>query len=119
MALSKSIDGKNARKGAIPAASPWPYVRGAAVANLIIAMEVFFDYALLTYNGISFPYLLWLIPFVTLVVWGSAAVLYLMPLGSLWLGTIARRLVGGFRSSPSGTSGVWDDWLDSPDPHRL
>jgi len=118
MSLSKSINGKNARKRAIPAVSPRPFVRAAVVANLIVAAQVSVVFALFTYDGKSFPYLLWLIPFVTLVVWGSATVLYLVPLASLWLGTFARRLIGPVRSSPSRRSGVWDNWLDSPEPHH-
>jgi hypothetical protein len=121
MALSKSIDGKNAVKGAIPAVSPWPFVRAAAVANLIVGTLVFFEaiaFAWSVRDGKVFAFALALIPFVTLVVWGSATVLYVVLLASRRLGTIARRLIGPARSSPSGRFGVWDDWLDMPDPQQ-
>ena len=71
----------------------------------------------------------WLVPFVTLVVWTSAALLYIVPLAARQFGTLGRQLIDRFgtlgrrlieraRSSPSGKSGVWDDWLDSPEPRH-
>ncbi len=122
MAHSKSIDGKHALKGAIPAVSPWPFVRAAAVANLIVGTMIFFDaiaFAWSVRDGKVFAFgLALLIPFVTLVVWASATVLYVVPLAFRQLGTIARRLIGPVRSSPSGKFGVWDDWLDGAEPHH-
>jgi hypothetical protein len=58
---------------------------------------------------------LWLVPFVTLVVWSSATLFYVVALILGWLSMLGRWLLGGpARSTPSDKSGVWDEWLDSP-----
>ena len=91
------------------------------MANLIVGTLVLFEaiaFAWSVRDGKVFAFGLAFIPFVTLVVWGSATVFYVVPLVSRWLGTIARRLIEPVRSSPAGKLGVWDDWLDSPEPHR-
>jgi hypothetical protein len=56
-----------------------------------------------------------LIPFVTLVVWSSATVVYLVVRAAELLRTLKRR-IGHARSS--GKSGMWDDWLDILEPHH-
>ena len=58
---------------------------------------------------------LWLVPLVTLVIWGTASVMCVVTLTPRWLSTLRRRLIRGpARSSQSQGSGVWDEWLDSP-----
>ena len=117
----KSIDRKNALKGAIPALTPWTFVRAAGAANLIVATLVLIDFSVIalgTHDGRAFQTVLWLVPFVTLVVWGTATVLYVVFLAARLLGTLERRLIRPARSSSSGMSGVWDHWLDSPEPHH-
>jgi hypothetical protein len=119
VALSKSIDRKNPLKGAIPALTPGTFVRAAGLANLLVTTLVFIEFsaiALVNRDGRAFQIGLWLIPFVTLVIWGTAAVLCVVALTPRWLWTLGRRLIGPAWSSPSGRSGVWDDWLDNPEP---
>jgi len=41
MAPPKAIDQKIAPNGAIPALTPWTFVRAASVANLVVATLVF------------------------------------------------------------------------------
>ena len=121
MSPAKSIDRTNALKATIPASTLWAYVRAAIVANLIVVTQVLIAVvapALGTHDGEAFHMASWLIPFVTLVVWTSAALFYLVPLASRRFGTLGRRFIGPARSSPSGRSGVWDDWLDSPEPRH-
>ncbi len=120
MALPKSIDRKKAPRGAMPALTSWNFVRAASLANLLVATLVFVEFsviAIVNHDDRAFQLGLWLVPFVTLVIWGTAAVLCLLALAPRCLPTLGRRLIGGpVRSPPSDRSGVWDDWLDSPDP---
>jgi len=118
MAPQKSINRMNALKTAIPAPTLWSFVIAAGVANLLVATLVLVDFsaiALVTHDARSFQTVFWLVPFVTLVVWSSATVFYVVILAARLLGTLGRRLIGPARSSPSGKSGVWDHWLDSPE----
>ncbi len=121
MAPPKSIDSQNALAGAISAPTPLTFARAAGLANLSVATLVFVEFsgiAIVNHDGAAFKMGLWLIPFVTLVVWSSASVLYLVFLTAGLLGTLWRRLIGPTRFSPSGRSGLWDDWLDSPAPRH-
>jgi hypothetical protein len=121
MAPPKSIDRNKAPNGAIPALTPWTFVRAAGLANLLVATLVFVEFsaiAIVNHDSRAFQMRLWLFPLVTLVIWGTAAVLCVLALTPRWLWTLRRRLIGGpVRSSPSERSGLWDDWLDSPEPH--
>ena len=119
MAPTKSIDKTKAFKSAIPDPGIWTFVHAAVVANLVVATLVlvaFIALALGVHRSVLRLGLL-LIPFVTLVVWSSATVLYLVVRAGGLLGTL-KRLIGQARSSASGKSVIWDDWLDIPEPHH-
>jgi hypothetical protein len=95
-------------------------VRAAALANLLIAVPVLFGscgIALVDHDPKALRIGLWFVAIVTPVVWGSAALLYLLEVAPRWLGALGRWLAARFRSPQSARSGVWDDWLDSPEPH--
>jgi hypothetical protein len=97
--------------------TPWTFVRAAGLANLLVATMVFVEFsgiALVQHDPKAFQMGLWLVPFVTLVIWTTAAVLYLLFLAPGALRALGRRLVARCRSSLSAGSGVWDEWLDSP-----
>jgi hypothetical protein len=120
MASQESIDRKNAPNGALPALTPWTFVRAAVVANLVVATLVFIEFsaiALVNHNGNAFQLGLSLIPLVTLVIWGTVTVIYVVHLTSWGLGRLGR-LNGPARSSPAVRSGVWDNWLDEPEPRH-
>jgi hypothetical protein len=118
MAPRKTMEGKNALKGAIPAPSAWLFVRAAIVANLMVATLVFSEFSVMSivnHESKDFQMGLWLVPFVTLVVWSSETLFYVVALILGWLHTLRRWLIArSARSLPSNKSGVWDDWLDSP-----
>ena len=100
--------------------TPWTFVRAAGLANLMGATMVFVEFsiiALVKHEPKAFQMGLWLVPFVTLVIWITAAVLCLLALAPGALRALGRRLVARCRSSLSAGSGVWDDWLDSPGRH--
>jgi hypothetical protein len=121
MAPRKTMEGKTALKGAIPAPSAWLFVRAAIVANLMVATLVFSEFSVMSLVNRDFKDFqmgFWLVPFVTLVVWSSATLFYVMTSTLGWLHTLRRWLIArSARSLPSNKSGVWDDWLDSPEPH--
>jgi hypothetical protein len=119
MAPTKSIDKTNALKGAIPDPTIWTFVHAAVVASVVIAtllLVVFSVMAFGDHRGV-FQLGLSLIPFATLVIWSSAAVLYLGFRATELLKTL-KPLIRHARTSPSGKSGMWDDWLDIPEPHH-
>jgi hypothetical protein len=92
----------------------------AGLANLIVATMVFVEFSIISlveHNPKTFQMGLWLVPFVTLVIWASTAVIYLLALAPRVIRALGRHLVGRPRSFPSARSGVWDDWLDRPEPH--
>ena len=116
MPPTKSIEKTNALKDAIPEPTIWTFVHAAVVASLVMAailLVVFSAIALGEHRG-AWQLGLLLIPFATLVVWNSATVLYLAFRAAGLLRTL-KRLIGHARSSPSG---IWDDWLDIPEPHH-
>jgi hypothetical protein len=118
MSLPKSIDRKKAPSGAMPALTPWTFVRAASLANLLVATLVFVEFSVIeivNHDGGAFLLGLLLVPFVTLVIWGTAAALCVLALAPRWLCTLGR-LIRPARFSLSDKSGVWDDWLDSPGP---
>jgi hypothetical protein len=95
-------------------------VRAAALANLLIAAPVLFascGIALVDHDPKALRMGLWFVAIVTPVVWASAALLYVLEVAPRWLGALGRRLAARRRISLSARSGVWDDWLDSPEPH--
>jgi hypothetical protein len=105
-------------KGEISIVTIGTFARAASVANLIVGMLVFVEFSfmsLVNRDGGDFKMGLWLVPFVTAVIWGTASVMCVVALTPRWLWILGRWLIGGAaRSSPSARSGVWDDWLDSP-----
>jgi hypothetical protein len=88
------------------------------VANLIVGTLVFVEFSVISLvnrDGKAFQMGLWLVLFVTVVIWGTASVMCVVALTPRWLSMLGRWLIGGAaRFSPSDRSGVWDDWLDSP-----
>jgi hypothetical protein len=120
MANLEPKEGKNARSGAVPPLTPWVFVRAAILANLAVAALVFIEFtvmSLVDHDARTFRMGLRLVPFVTLVIWSSATLFYVMALIPRWLGMVGRRLDGRLaRSLPSDRFGVWDDWLDRPAP---
>jgi hypothetical protein len=59
---------------------------------------------------------LWFVAIVTLLVWATAALLYFLELAPRWLRALGRWLAARLRSPQSARSGVWDEWLDCPEP---
>jgi hypothetical protein len=120
MASAKSIDKTYALQRVLPDPTIWTYVRAAVVASLVIDTQLMIVFGAAAFGGPPFflQLALWLIPFATLVVWSSASVLYLCrKFRAAGLLGMLTRLIGDARSSPSGKSGLWDDWLDIPEPH--
>ena len=119
MAPKKPVDKTNALKGTIPVSTIWTFAHAAVVATLVVAALVLVVFSAIAFGenrgvlqlGLS------LIPFATLVVWSSATVLYLGFRAAGLLGTL-KRLIGHARSSTSGKSVVWDEWMDIPDPRH-
>ena len=117
MAPTKSIDETNALEVAIPEPTIWTFVHAAVVANLLVATLLLVVFSVMALGGHRdvLELGLSLIPFVTLVIWGSATLLYLVVRAVGLLGTL-KRLIGHARSS--GKSVIWDDWLDIAEPHH-
>ena len=121
MAYLKPIDGKYAQKGAIPTLTLGTFVQAASVANLLVATLVFIEFSVMSLvnrDGRDFQMGLWLVPFVTMVIWGTATVMCVVALTPKV--ALHAREAADRRTSPVLTirkSGVWDDWLDSPEPH--
>jgi hypothetical protein len=112
MAPTRSIDWKKAEIGEIKDPTIGTFARAAIFANLLvvtIVVIVFSFFALKENAPRALQLLLWLIPFVTAVVWSSATAIYLMFLVAKLFRVFARRLVWS-----SGKPVVWDDWLDNP-----
>ena len=120
MIHAKPIDKLYALDGARSDLTPRTFVHAAGLANLLVATVVFVEFsgmALVEHDPKAFQIGLWLVPFVTLVIWASAVVLYLLALGPRALRALGRRLVRGHRFFPAARSGVWDEWLDRPETH--
>jgi hypothetical protein len=111
MTPTKSVDETNALRGT--------FVHAAVVTSLAVAELLFVAFSVMALGGhrdvLDLGFLL--IPFATLVVWSSATVFYLVYRASGLLRTL-KRLIGDARSSPSGKSVIWDDWLDIPQSHH-
>src|SRR5262249_46601534 len=100
--------------------TPRTFMQAAGLANLIVGTMVFVEFsviALVKHEPETFRLGLWLVPFLTLVIWVAAAVIYFLGLASRALRTLGRFLAGRSRSPQPARSGVWDDWLDGPDQH--
>ena len=119
MAPPRSNSSEDARKVTTPDVTIGTFARAAGVANLAVASLVFIEFsiiALVNHDGESFHFALWLVPFVTLVIWCSSAVICAAYFTPRWPGILWRRLIGPVTSSPSDRSELWDDWLDNPEP---
>jgi hypothetical protein len=95
-------------------------LRAAVLANLLIAAPVLFGscgIAMVDHDPKAFWMGLWFGAIVTPLVWASAALLYVLDEAPGWLRALGRWLAAQSRTSPSARSGVWDDWLDGPEPH--
>jgi hypothetical protein len=116
----KPIDKFDALDRARSDLTPWVFVRAAGLANLLVATPVFAVLsvrALIDHDPKAFEIGLGLGVSLTLVIWAIATVLCLLFLAPRGLRALGRRLVARSRTSLSARSAVWDDWLDSPEPH--
>jgi hypothetical protein len=112
MTRTRSIDWNKAKMSEIADPSIGLFARAAVVSNLLVAaiVAIVFSFFALKEHALgALQLLMWLIPFVTVVVWSSASAIYVMFLVAKLFRAVARRLVWS-----SGKSVVWDDWLDSP-----
>ena len=81
MIQPKPNDKLDAGNGARSELTPWSFVRAAGRANLLVATLVVAEFsgiALVKHDPKAFQMGLWLVPFVTLVIWVTAAVLCLL-----------------------------------------
>ena len=120
MILPRSNDQFNTSGGARSDLTFWTSLRAAALANLLIAAPVLYGscgIALVDHDPKALRMGLWFVAIVTPVVWASAALLYVLEMAPRWHQALGQWLAARFRTSPSARSGVWDDWLDSPEPH--
>jgi hypothetical protein len=120
MSHAKPIDKLDIWDRARPEPTPWTFVRAAGLANLLVATMVVVEFSVIAwvdYDPKAFRFGLWAVPIVTLITWATAAVLHFLESFTEALRALGRRLVGGTRSFPSARRGVWDDWLDRPEPH--
>jgi hypothetical protein len=116
----KPIDKLDVGDGTRSEVTPWVFARAAAVANLLVATMVFVEFsviALVKHEPKAFQMGLWLVPYVTLVIWAAATVLWLLFLAPRGLRALGRCLAERRLSSVSARSAVWDDWLDCPELH--
>jgi hypothetical protein len=120
MILPGSTDQFNASGGARSDSTFRTSLRAAVLANLLIAAPVLFGscgIALVDHNPKALRMGLWFSAIVTPLVWASAALLYVQEEAPGWLRALERWLAARFRPPQSARSGVWDDWLDGPEPH--
>lgn len=118
MPLTKPINKSNAPTVAVPEPTIWTFVQAATAASLIVSTLILVVFCFMALGDHQRGVLLLglsLVPFATLVVWSTTAVFYLGVRAAGLLGKL-KLPVKHVRSSPSGNSGVWDDWLDIPDP---
>jgi hypothetical protein len=118
MAPQKSTDRKNGQKGAIPTLTIGTFAQAASLATLLVGTLVFVEFSvmsLVNHHGRDFRMRLWLVLFVTVLIWGTASVMCVVALTPRWIAMLVQWLVDRpARSTPSNRSGVWDEWLDSP-----
>jgi hypothetical protein len=96
------------------------FVRSAAISNLIVATLVFLEFtcmALFQHDPKTFQIGLWLIPYVTVVIWGSATVIFSLMVVANGFRTVVPWLLERSRISRTARSGVWDYCLDGPESH--
>ena len=116
----RSNDQFNTSGGARSDLTFWTSLRAAALANLLIAAPVLFGscgIALVDHDPKALRMGLRFGAIVTPVVWASAALLYVLEVAPGWLRALGRWLAARSRFPQSARSGVWDDWLDSPEWH--
>ena len=85
MIYPKPNDKLDPLEGARSDLTPWIFVRAAGLANLLVATLVFVEFsgmALVEHDPRAFEIGLWLVPFVTLVIWASAVVLFNLALNT-------------------------------------
>ena len=119
MADQESIDKKKTLKRVSPLLEARTYVRTASLANLLVAtlfLVQFSAIAIHNQDGSCFGFALLLVSITTLAIWCTAAVFFFFALAPRWLLLLGRSMVVTLRPSMSGRSGVWDRWLDSPEP---
>ena len=115
----KSNDRFNTSGGARSDPTIRSSVRAAALANLLIAAPVLFGscgIAIVDHNPKALRMGLWFVAIVTPLVWASAALLYVLDEAPRWHWAVGQWLAARFRSPQSARSGVWDEWLDGPEP---
>jgi hypothetical protein len=120
MSYPKPIDKLDLWDRARAEPTPRSFVRTTGQANLLLATMMVVEcyvIAWVDHDPKAIRFGLWVIPIVTLITWAAAAVLYFLERAPGALRALGRRLVGRPRSLRSARSGVWDDWLDPPEPH--
>ena len=88
MTVSKQTGEKKTWKGATANLTLRSFLRAAIVTNLTVATLVFVEFSVMSFiirDGKLFKIGLWCVPFVTLVIWASASLLYLAALALGWL----------------------------------
>jgi len=120
MSHAKPIDKLDIWDRARPEPTPRTFVRAAGLANLLVATLVFVEFSVIAVvknDPRVFAIGLLFVPSFTLAIWVIAVVLYFLALGPRALRALGRCLVRRPRSLPAARSGVWDEWLDRPEPH--
>jgi hypothetical protein len=117
MTAQKPTGHKADRKATIPLITLGTFARAAGAANLIVGTLVLVEFSvfsLVNRAGRDILLGLWLILFVTIVIWTIASLMGVVVLGSKWIWnrghSLVRRVAG---SSPASASSLWDEWLDS------
>jgi hypothetical protein len=113
----KPVGKRSSGNGGRPTLTPRTFVRAAGFTNLLIGVVSVIEFGVLAAvfrDGISIRVGLTLMVLMSLAIWITAAVLGGVVLLPGWLWASGRRLIRRTRPSPSGWSGVWDEWLDGP-----
>jgi hypothetical protein len=116
----KPIDQFDSSAGARDVLTPRTFVRTTGKANLLLVTMLFAEFCIIAWvdhDLTVFRAGLWAVPIMCLITWAIAAVLHLLELATRALRALGRRLVGRHRSFRTAGSGVWDEWLDRPEPH--
>jgi hypothetical protein len=96
MAPRKSTDRKNGQKRAIPTLTIGTFVQAAIVANLLVGSLVFVEFSvmsLVNHHGIDSKMGLWLVLFVTVLIWGTASVMCVVALTPRWIAMLVQWLI--------------------------
>jgi hypothetical protein len=117
MSQTKPVDRGSSWDGGSPTLTPRTFVRAARFTSLLILPFVVIEFCVMAAvfdDGKTLFVGLTLLSFMTLAIWATAAVLGVVTLFPRWLWGSVRRQIRRSRSSPRGSWGVWDVWLDGP-----